>query len=149
MYGFFILLAVIGVLWALRRASRMTPAESRKFGMKIFAWALLLLSGFFVLHGNFLLGLPAFGIAAGMLGLNRYLPQPTPQQQSRQQATPPRSTRMGASEALDVLGLSAGATTDEIKAAHKRLQRTNHPDTGGSTYLAAKINEARDVLLAR
>lgn len=55
--------------------------------------------------------------------------------------------RAKVNEALAVLELSANATEEEIKAAHKRLIQKNHPDTGGSQFLASKINEARDVLL--
>ena len=55
--------------------------------------------------------------------------------------------RMTRSEALAVLGLAEGASADEIRAAHRRLMRAAHPDGGGSDWLAARINEARDVLL--
>jgi hypothetical protein len=59
---------------------------------------------------------------------------------------PPR-TSMSRAEALKVLGLQEGATEDEIRAAHRRLIVQTHPDKGGTSYLAAKINEAKDVLL--
>ena len=58
-------------------------------------------------------------------------------------------TGMSRSEALKVLGLQDGASEDDIRAAHRRLMLQNHPDKGGSDYIAAKINEAKDVLLAR
>ncbi len=53
---------------------------------------------------------------------------------------------MTRSEALSALGLDDGATRDEIVAAHRRLIQTLHPDRGGSTYLAALLNRAKDTL---
>ena len=52
-------------------------------------------------------------------------------------------------EALDILGLSEGATEDDIRAAHKRLIGKVHPDQDGSSNLAARVNAARDVLLKK
>ncbi len=62
---------------------------------------------------------------------------------------PPSGSRTGMSrdEALAVLGLAEGATPDEIRAAHRRLIQRMHPDVGGSADLAARINQAKDVLL--
>ena len=50
-------------------------------------------------------------------------------------------------EALEVLGLRPGASTADIRAAHLRLMRAAHPDSGGSDWLASRINQARDVLI--
>lgn len=50
-------------------------------------------------------------------------------------------------EAYAILGLQPGASREVIKAAHRRLLQRVHPDHGGSDYLAARINRARDLLL--
>jgi hypothetical protein len=65
------------------------------------------------------------------------------------QPPPRRQTGMTSEEAYQVLGLHPGATEAEIRAAHHRLMRTAHPDSGGSDWLATRVNLARDVLLGR
>ena len=62
-------------------------------------------------------------------------------------AAEPRSGAMTRAEALEILGLAEGADEDAIRAAHRRLMRSAHPDQGGSAWLAARINAARDFLL--
>ena len=58
-----------------------------------------------------------------------------------------RSGPMSREEAYAVLGLRPGASGLDIKEAHRRLMRGAHPDAGGSDWLAARINQARDILL--
>ncbi len=57
--------------------------------------------------------------------------------------------KMTRDEAYKILGLSVSATDKEIIAAHRQLILKNHPDRGGSSYLAAQINLAKDILLKR
>ncbi len=83
--------------------------------------------------------------------LEAYLKQATPIASAQRHIPAPvdAQTEQGMSiqEALDVLGLAEGADLASVHATHRRLMRGADPDAGGSPYLAARIDEARDVLV--
>ncbi|KAF8070937.1 TIM14-1 [Scenedesmus sp. PABB004] len=56
---------------------------------------------------------------------------------------------MNRREAALILGLRESAAEERIKEAHRRIMIANHPDSGGSSFIAAKVNEAKDVLLGK
>lgn len=77
---------------------------------------------------------------------------------ARNEGADPRSRRaqagsrpgvMSEDEAYEVLGLHKGATRDDVMRSHRSLIKKLHPDHGGPTDLAARVNEAKDVLMRR
>ena len=67
---------------------------------------------------------------------------------NKAQQTKPDSGPMDLAMARQILGVEEGASKEDILAAHRALMAKNHPDKGGSTYLASQINQAKDLLLA-
>ncbi|GBF93085.1 hypothetical protein Rsub_05696 [Raphidocelis subcapitata] len=57
--------------------------------------------------------------------------------------------QMDRREASLILGLRESAGEERIKDAHRRIMIANHPDSGGSSLIAAKVNEAKDILLGK
>ena len=141
MFGVILAVAAILVLWALRQAGRMTPQQSRRFARQIGGYVLCGVAALMGLRGNFMVAVPAFTIGAGLLGINGLMGQ------MKEKSTSTPNIQIDKQQAYSILGLQADATADDIRSAHKRLQRATHPDAGGSTYLAAQINAARDLLL--
>jgi hypothetical protein len=61
--------------------------------------------------------------------------------------SPWTTTGMSADEACEILGVESGATPEEIESAYRRVMKSAHPDHGGSDWMAAKVNQAKDLLL--
>ena len=88
-------------------------------------------------------------IARALPLLLRYLPlaERLWRQQQGSPRTPNVTDKMTHEKALEILGLESGASKEQIVDAHRRLIQKLHPDRGGSSYLAARINKAKDILI--
>jgi hypothetical protein len=146
------LVIIFGGWWLLRKLGNTQPANVRPLMRKVMGWALVAAGIFLSIRGAINVGLPLVMLGGGMVGAEKWMPGgfQWPGGPSSKQAPPPpprRSVVMSRDEALSVLGLQPGATGEDVRAAYKRLMKDFHPDRGGSDYLAAKINQAKDVLL--
>lgn len=68
-------------------------------------------------------------------------------QRNKSEQTPSGNKPMTREEAFEILGLKEGASNEEIKASYKKLMKKVHPDQEGSEWMAAKLNQAKDILL--
>lgn len=146
-----IALAAIAVLLALFLFLRYGAAADPKTMTKMARYAAIValgaLSIFFAVTERWAPAVFLAGVAWSLMTGVRLWPAGRPDGENA--SPPPRapSAAMTRAEALKVLGLQEGASAEEIRAAHRKLIQQTHPDRGGTDYLAAKINEAKDVLL--
>ena len=68
-------------------------------------------------------------------------------QQNQQQQAQPQQVNLSLDQAYEVLGLQPGADKQAVIDAHRKLMQKIHPDRGGNDFLAAQINQAKEVLL--
>jgi hypothetical protein len=159
-----LVVVVVGLLWATKAFSRVDHKQVARVWPGIGGYAALTFAAFLLLRGEIAEAIPFAIVGLALLGRLMWLWPTVPYYDSwlarwgkhpQGNAGPgnaPRSAssgKMSKEEAYQILGVRAGAGDQEISRAHRSLMKKLHPDQGGSTYLAARVNEAKDVLLRR
>jgi len=153
-------------LWAVNSFSKADPKQAARVVRAIGGVAALAFAVFLLLRGEIGLAIPVGLIGLGLLGwmsmqprdlFAAYFDRRAPGWREYAQSNagagsgtrPSSSGKMTEEEAYQILGVQAGASAEDIARAHRSLMKKLHPDQGGTTYLAARVNEAKDVLLRR
>ncbi len=155
-----VILVILAMRWFLNTPAQKVSSAFKKVLLIIGVVMLLIFAATGKLNGIFaLFGILIAAIARLSPFLLRFAPdlhrlwflfrKDRQQHSGRQNASGAKRGRMSKAEAYDILGLPPGASRDEIIQAHRRLMQKNHPDRGGSDFLASKINEAKKTLLDR
>lgn len=151
-------MAVIGIaliLW--HKIGKTDGAERKKLIFWSVAGSIIAILGLLAATGhlNIITAMIASAVALlpKLLQFAKYLPfiNRLYKQQGQQQAqTPPSRGKsdMSVEEAMEVLALEPGYSEDDVIQSHRRMMLKVHPDRGGSDYLAAQINKAKDTLLS-
>jgi DnaJ domain len=159
--GVVAVILLYSLLQMFRAANPVVLARAIKIGGGIVALAVAAFTG---IKGELAVAVPLGIFGAGLLGWSPFGASGFPniagiftgagaQRSAGQgntaggQSRPAPSSKMTDEEAYQILGLQPGAGRDEIGRAHRALMKKLHPDQGGSTYLATRVNEAKDTLL--
>jgi hypothetical protein len=160
-----VVILVLG-LWAVNAFSKADPKQAARLVRALGGVAVLIFAVFLLLRGEIGLAVPIGLIGLGLLGwvsmqprdlFAAYFDRRAPGWREYTQGDAgasagqrtPSGGKMTEEEAYQILGIQPGASADEITRAHRTLIKKLHPDQGGTTYLAARVNEAKDVLLRR
>lgn len=141
------LVALLALMAALGMFSRARIATIKVFAAWVVALGGLSLAVLLFLTGKIGLGIAALAFVAPTVWEWMRPGTPPPWRRAAGAARPAAAGRMSRDEAYEVLGLARGADRAAIQAAYVRLMQAAHPDLGGSDWLAARINQARDTLL--
>jgi DnaJ family protein C protein 19 len=151
-----VLLAIaLAVYLFMLEARKLPVAERKKFYLKYGFWGLLLVMVLLAatgrLHWISVVIASAIPVIKTLFSLlirvMPFLQAAKKQQTNTAEKDPVYSSNISEQEAWQILGLKAGANRDEIKTAHKKLMQKIHPDRGGNDYLAARINQAKELLI--
>jgi hypothetical protein len=161
------LAVLILLLWAASSFSKADPKQAARLVRGVGGGAALIFAAFLLFRGEVGVALAVGTFGLGLLGWMSVWPirglfaaqsdggQSRWGENAQGDAGAGGRTRSAGSgkmteeEAYQILGVQPGASADAITRAHHALIKKLHPDQGGSTYLAARINEAKDVLLRR
>lgn len=126
------------LVWAGRRAQPYLARPEWKIVAGSMAGIALIAGGLLAVTGRMVPGavLAGLGLVLAVTARRGALPAPT-------------LDKTELAEAREILGVAANATREEIQAAYGRLIRAVHPDVGGTSGLAARLNAARDRLLKK
>ena len=148
------LLGILIVALTVRQLLKSAPTNGKPFLLRVVVVLVLLVAAAMAMRGlwpvamSLLGGLMVYGRPVlQAFGLWRQFQS---MQQKRQDQSAPETNNgtMDAATARQILELEENPSKEEILTAHKRMMAKNHPDKGGSTYLASQINQAKDLLLA-
>lgn len=127
------------LVWAGRRARPLLMKREMKIVAGSIGGAIVAAGGLLAASGRYLPGAVLSALGVGLVFLGRGAA-------ARSSQKPDDATL---AEAREILGVGPGASREEIQAAYGRLIRAVHPDAGGTSGLAARLNAARDTLLKK
>lgn len=151
------------LLWAGNAFLRADPKKAARLLRSIGGYAALIFAVLMLSRGEIAAAIPFGALGLGLLGRVWLWPavyysggrQTGGREYAQRDAgagNGPRSSsggKMTEQEAYQILGVEPGASAEQISRAHRSLMKKLHPDQGGSTYLAARVNAAKDTLLRR
>ena len=145
-----ILFALAAAAWVLLRAGRGEGEARSMFRLKVVGLlavaTVLFAAKLFPLALMILVA--AGGVTAIELWRERAVKSMSDMAPGAGMAPAPRAA-MGVEEAAAILGVAVDASDDDVRTAHRKLIGQLHPDKGGTDYLAAKINDARNIMLEK
>ncbi|HCR67328.1 MAG: hypothetical protein CMH90_06245 [Oceanicaulis sp.] len=122
-----------------------------KDAARLLRWVLgiggVVLGALLTVRGLAVAGVPLIGASLGFLGVAMRGGKPGQGDGHGNTGSAPSRTGMSVEEARAILGVEADADEEAIRKAHRAMMKKVHPDQGGTDALAAKVQEARDVLL--